>query len=1148
MKSKIHLFLLTILISLFMFGSNAMALNSNGGTVNSHMNNLITVSESSTIIGGWHSSGGYWRFDYNDWEKSFNVYDYDVPSYFSGTSKTFPYTLNIYRKFYGKEKDFISIYGKDKLSFKLEVGKSGSILNDYVGYTIDDSGIRLTFKPILRYDRYNMWGYHNPNIWKAMSGKVYTPEVTPGYGENYVSIRGGIIGMKLTPSIMRSAYRASDGTLRFTSSEATIDGNEAVTYPNQEVVSSVFFSGGSTSAYFRYPIKLQYYDINVSAGIYVSNYEYKNGNVYWVKAGDDFTINTSGTPSATDSLVRPTQNTVKIDMTGATQYLDFRKTASSSTVQQYETNSGNIVNFDGSKITSSTAANGTFYVSSGVNISGDKDILISSMTRLNNFTYGTWNTSKLYKTSNWTGTISIKSDANAPSSYSLPSSKVNSISEMYIRQDGINDSRSGLNQSSVYAYVYNDSNNRGEKIYLSRINNYNDYHKTINFDNYSHLRNAYGDLKVDVYATDNVGNEGLISSKTVTREFPKPKNHSVVIKDYEYEDSTTKWVKLNDNFKVCNSVEAYKGNGINGFDVIYDLNKNTADYNSYFKAWVYNNGTNYNYVNGFGQLANNQPINSEYVSPDYNRYSKCIDSVANSMNLNGHKFAVWSRVNYSDGVYNQTTGWIKDSKLLGIDGKAPTINWTGNGNTVTITVDDKESGVNRVVITQNGNQKTYWTNTVTLVANKTITVTVYDNVGNSQTKTIPPITNPAYGKYWDGVYIKTAVSLRNNKYVLDYIADAEVWDLWYNGDTPVFSNHSLMFTATSSKYLAQVGSVSKTTNNSIVYQGVIEDRYNRPYGPTLSYQKNNSTYAKVVWNHIEDINDNVTLRLYKDGNLWDEVVKDFASGRKDYKWVLYQTGDRYGNSITKKKIDEGYTDGTEVNMSTCKTGSYEIEVTMYDKNGNPSGTSKLSFQHTQPEINTDVSDLFLKVTAVKDLNWESMDYPIKYNSLEFPLGKNKLSKNGEGIKLGYVVNFSIENLIKHNLADWNATYTLLGENGELLTATSNGKTLKESDTKDGTGYLFQTKSMILADKDPSPDATNRGYADRLFFKHFIPADAEFFKTDGSVYRGKVTVRVKIYLKEVGTDGVVGENNYTVDLYTIDTSDSAYDDLIIDKQR
>lgn len=502
MKRKAIVVVLTSLLTLMLPVTKAFAISSNGGTMNTQMNNNMGNIIDSTTVDGWHSSGGYWRFNYNDWNSSFSVNDSDVPNYFSGTAKTFNENLVITRNLPQAVKDFIRVYGKDKVGIKITVGKDGSILNNAVSYTLTDTTIKLSFRPILRYNRYNMWQYHNSGIWNSMTRKVHTPEVTSGYGENYVSVRDGAVGMLLNPSIMRSAYKASDGKLRFTSGETTTLGDGTTTIAKNEYALNNFFSGGSSGVYFRYPINIQFYDINVSASSKVSNVEYLNGSTYWVKSGDDFTIETKGIPSGNDNLVRPTQNTIQIDSNGATQLIDMRKTASSSTVQQSGTNGENFVNFNSNKISSNTEGNGTFNANINVSIDGDKDITISSMTSLNNFQNGNWDTSKLYKTSPWTGKISVKSDSQAPNVSEKPSA--NWTKDNVSINLNVTDTRSGVKASTLYKGTTQVATGSGNINYTEKNEGVHEF-KISTSDNVGNTKEEKFTIKIDKTAPSITG-------------------------------------------------------------------------------------------------------------------------------------------------------------------------------------------------------------------------------------------------------------------------------------------------------------------------------------------------------------------------------------------------------------------------------------------------------------------------------------------------------------------------------------------------------------------------------------------------------------------------------------------------------------------
>ena len=78
MRRKAIVVVLTSLLMLVLPVTKAFAISSNGGTVNTQMNNNMGSIIDSTTVDGWHSSGGYWTFNYNDWNSSFRVNDNDV--------------------------------------------------------------------------------------------------------------------------------------------------------------------------------------------------------------------------------------------------------------------------------------------------------------------------------------------------------------------------------------------------------------------------------------------------------------------------------------------------------------------------------------------------------------------------------------------------------------------------------------------------------------------------------------------------------------------------------------------------------------------------------------------------------------------------------------------------------------------------------------------------------------------------------------------------------------------------------------------------------------------------------------------------------------------------------------------------------------
>lgn len=501
MRRKVIVVVLTSLLMLVLPVTKAFAISSNGGTVNTQMNNNMGSIIDSTTVDGWHSSGGYWTFNYNDWNSSFRVNDNDVANYFSGTSKTFNENLVISRNLPQSVKNFIRIYGKDKVGIKITVGKDGSILNNAVSYTLTDTTITLSFRPILRYNRYNMWQYHNPTIWGQMTKKVHTPEVTDGYGENYVSVDDGAVGMKLNPSIMRSAYKASDGKLRFTSTEYTVDGSGKQVRPVDKYALNNFFSGGSSGVYFRYPINIEFYDLSVGVNpLTINSYEYYNNGVYWVKSNDSFNLTASATASGNDSLVKVNANYFAVNENGTIGYINARMKES-----QTSNNSilgTNIVNILGG--TNSRSGN-TLTSNMITSLSGDKDITVYSFGRLIRFPNSgieDFGNEQIYKESATSNTITIKSDSQAPNVSEKPSS--NWTKDNVSINLNATDSRSGVKSSTLYKGATQVATGTGNVNYTESSEGVHEF-KISTSDNVGNVKEEKFTIKIDKTAPSITG-------------------------------------------------------------------------------------------------------------------------------------------------------------------------------------------------------------------------------------------------------------------------------------------------------------------------------------------------------------------------------------------------------------------------------------------------------------------------------------------------------------------------------------------------------------------------------------------------------------------------------------------------------------------
>lgn len=590
-------YLFLALIIIYSIGNTkAYAINNNNGKVNSHLTNKAGQIKTSTTVDSWHSSGGYWKFNYNDWTQTLVINDSDVPVYFSERGKTFNNNISVTYTLPTEVQNFIKAYGKERLGMNMYVGPTDAVKGNDVAYSISDTTITISFRPILWTRNYDMWSTYNSNLWwNHIMGYYYFPEVWDGYGENYLSIRDGAIGMKVNGSIIASAYKNGSGTMSF-GSYSTIDGNGNWVNSANEVTPSTVWWGGAMGVYFRYPVEITFYDNTIGAGSSITGHEYHNGSTYWVRSGDSFTINTSGWTGNYDSVVRATQNTIKIDSNGSAQWIDMRKTASSNTIQQSVTNGAGHVSFNSTS--SSTDGNGTFYANAIVTAYGDKDLSISSMSRLNNFTYGVWDNSKYYKTSAYTGIISVKSDGSGPS-ISGGAATSNWTNQNVNISLNATDNRSGVNNVTIY------DNGWGWKAGGTNST--------------SHTVTSEGEQTYRLKAVDNVGNE--THTTTVVRiDKTAPTATSVEIKNitdtgydvyvYGVSDSLSgvkevkfpTWTTVNGQDDITWHTGTNKGNGTWYYRVNTSDHWNQKSTNYQTHIYAYDNAGNNRMVGGFDNI------------------------------------------------------------------------------------------------------------------------------------------------------------------------------------------------------------------------------------------------------------------------------------------------------------------------------------------------------------------------------------------------------------------------------------------------------------------------------------------------------------------------------------------------------------------
>lgn len=1107
---------------------------------NTNFTNLVGSTVTEESFHSWHYSAGYWKFEYNNDSmgglQSIRVNDADVKTYFPGNSKVATDDISVTYGVPSQVQSFINIYGVENLGLSFNVGQNGSINNDIISYEFinNNSQIRITFRPVFLYDTNSWW--EGTNAWNSMStkGKVPVPKVKDGYGTNFLSVFNDGRSMEVTQLARDTAWKdtSPDQWMYFSGNGDTViwEGyNRYVKILAQCAANSTVWSGGSHGVYWYFPVNVYYYDLGINVNpLTVTSNPYTADGVYWVKSGSEFNLKYSSTTTDTDDIVRVNANFLKVNSDGSEGYINtyIKSDQDSSTVMSNDT----VLTH---KATLSTRSGDTLNAVSVVSLDGDKDVTISSFGRLVNFPNAgatDFGNEQIYKNSSFSNSVVVKSDSAAPKATSADASYDLTDDVVDLNLYSVSDSRSGVNSNSIYAMVYpNDNSASPQKVSLnSSGNNYSNSVSTTGWD-------SFGDYTADFYASDNVGNEAIVASVSFSRSNPNPVNSSVVIKDYEYEDSTTKWVKADDEFLLYQNGYLV-GNKPTGSHVILNTVKGTSSSDKWLDSVMKSSASAVNSVSGkgFSLLRNNTSVAKTSGTKNVLEGSHYYKA---SSSLHGKKFYLSGTTFYTSAgsTYNSWEVW--DPKMLGIDAQAPIVSVEQTGRSeMTVTSNDADSGLKKIVyVTPNGNKE------YTLSGNSSTTVIpivdnsnkllVYDNVGNYRevdtsaiknttvTTTITSTPETVSGRKKLKVTVTATVKNPIPKKTLTVRIRG-------NGDGIPF----VFSDAIKELYIAD--------STPVTYSFYVDDTFNTTDGPPTNYDV--GTYKASI-GPLEDVNKSYyfyTEHLYESFETsWiksSEHSTNFMSGFSYYKYNLIRIKDASGNA-TNTSLETGTkltSKTSSVEFKYLPTGKYRLETTMYDFNNNPSGKTTVEFDHVQPNASLD-----LNVTAVKDVSWKNAVYPFNYktDAAKFPLGSAYLFKDNP-IKLGYTLNFNVAIPSGISVKSYEVTYDIYGKDGSNkipLNLTVDGKTLAQLDSTEGTTYLKQTEDFTFSNN-------------KLYLKHYLPASMIATTSSGANYTGKIYVDATVtgYLSSNKLESVSG----TYNLYAVDSNSTAFDDLELDKQR
>lgn len=741
--------------------------------------------------------------------------------------------------------------------------------------------------------------------------------------------------------------------------------------------------------------------------------------------------------------------------------------------------------------------------------------------------------------------IIVKADGNAPTSSSNSAQYIPASDGVILKLNGVEDNRSGVKPNTVVVKVYHKDNPNDKKQLQLQVNRGNDYVVTIpslgnlGFDN-------YGDYIADFIVSDNVGNVDKVGTATFVRTDPIPKAEYAVIEDYEYQDPNgIKWVKVDNEFKIK---QLATGSYFRPTALTSQLfNKEYTSHLATFDGTRSSYNISKNHNNGFVKSRNE--FAKDYDDSIYtngtlmNYYLKALSS------LHGTVYRLKHLASYTTSGKTFTSPVKSTDEYLGIDGEGPIVDYVQTGrNEIQVTVRDDDSGLNSIVTdlsTGESNRENLSGNTQTIIINlgnsSNSNLTVTDNVGNQTIVNIGDIRTSVQSS------INVEQVTVSNRKKLKVTVTAKVINpvpnqtmtLRITGDgdgVPVTSGNVVV-------------DLYAPNGNPVNYVFYVDDKYNQPNGPSLSYGAGSNNFVGVNVGALSDLTKDYTFKLLSiypsiETNWTEENKKttSFASGYNHFKFNLIRLTDDNFVALPNEEVllRNAKVSDNFINMSYVQSGKYKVQVTMYDYNGNPSGMTQLIFDHNQPE---EFSQLGLNVTAVKDITWEKETYPISYKAdkSKFPLG-SAYKFNNNPIKLGYTLNFNIELPNTLNYVNPKAVYTVYGKDSSgnkiNLVLKSGIDTLSALDSSTGTTYLSQTSDFIKENN-------------ALYLKHYLPANTKAYLADGSIYKGQIYVDLNFTAdlrnnSDIMTD--IGRISGQYHLYSVTQDSTALDDLEVNKQR
>lgn len=941
--------------------------------INSNLTNNIGSSSSNPVIYSWHSSAASardnWVFNYQNEDKSGNFGKYtiangSISSYFTG-SKTFHDEIVVYCTLPDQVKQFVDVYGAENLGIKLSIGANGSISGNNVTYSIANGKIRIAFTPVLNTANTTLW--QGTNAWNSMSsyGKIAIPRVKSGYGKNYLS--ASILGLNsesivVDDNVLSSAYK-SGTSMKFNSSKDVLTSVGLYVPLSDVTVSATVWDGGSHGVYFEFPINIQYYDATItSKNATISDYEYQDGDTYWVRADDNFSVKLSAYSSCKSNVVKVNSHHLRVEYNGASTFIDARLHSNQNTIADWR--GSNTVNFNSSLSSGSRDGNtlNTTYVMS---LSGDKDVIFSGWSRLAQFN-SNFTSEKIYRESRTPNKITVKSDSSGPT-ITFPS-KPSWITGKESVTISVSDSRSGVSSVSVRYRINNGAWSTPTSTLTVPLSSQGKYEIEVRaVDNVGNITTAIKIYNVDTIAPD-------VSLDTNTDDWTnKDVAISVAVKETGSGVDIIKWANGDKD------ASYFRSNGTTVKDNLFKVSA-IGTYSVYVKDNAGNETVETIYV---GNIDKAEPSISLSSPPsDWTNSDVTVSATITTGSKTGSGNSPISVKKYAKGTYNTTnfpvstssdltsdntflmtsngtyTVYVRDeagnsaTKTIStnyIDKDKPTIsgdfdnNWVKGNKVISFTANDSLSGLDSLKLWNSSKTTVLKTGTIGSTGSASLTYTVteegitkykieaIDNAGNSLVKDVTvkiDNTNPtakiSLPEITDNKKIE--VSLTNIKDV-----HSGVKEVWISEDED--------FTKGVQKHALTSANSQKVNYTLVVKSTFLEHFADRTvYVKLIDNVGNYSIYSDVVklvpkQPDVPKILNPIEESLYKTGqslvvewtyNSEDEDLGFLPQLQAEINFVNLEDNNTYTYLVT------GNINTTQIPLSSMSNGEYQVTVSVYN--------------------------------------------------------------------------------------------------------------------------------------------------------------------------------------------------------------------------